>query len=346
MELQHRLVRQTINIAISKAIDDMRCNLKRSMRNLVDLGLLFSKSEKQKWFFSTAKKVISNRNNPYYPLISRVLADVDTETIKRVGLNLGYSSLIYGAHKIKKKRESMNYAIPWLLIFDIAESGPDYFHQLEKLLSEGRELGVYSYIFCIHQESDLFTLCEIAEQFDECFFAFELPSHLIIDKTAHSLGKIHNVVISVHSVNDDLNSEYTTHAFRVLKQNHCLYGYHLYYNEDNIGKVISPEYVSTAIELGSVFGVYIAADGVPAAYKEAAYHFVCQERGENGQPLIALDWFRDMEDISKMILSKDGYIPKNPIHKVRNEYIKAKESLTNSFPNLFQILKPTASPNS
>jgi len=59
-ELQHRLIMQTINIAVSKAMEDMKTNTKRSIRNLIDLGLLFSRSENQKWFFSTAKKVISN----------------------------------------------------------------------------------------------------------------------------------------------------------------------------------------------------------------------------------------------------------------------------------------------
>ena len=41
----------TTTDAVSKAMDDMRSDAKRSIRNLVDLGLLFSKSENQKQFF-------------------------------------------------------------------------------------------------------------------------------------------------------------------------------------------------------------------------------------------------------------------------------------------------------
>ena len=59
LELQHRLIRQSINIAVSKAMEDMMGNTRRSIRNLLDLGLLFSTSENQKWFFNAAKKVIA-----------------------------------------------------------------------------------------------------------------------------------------------------------------------------------------------------------------------------------------------------------------------------------------------
>jgi len=338
LELQHRLVRQAINIAISKAMEDMKGNTRRSIRNLIDLGLLFSKSENQKWFFSTAQKVIANPRNPYNSLVTRILSDVDNDTIKKVGLNLGYSSLIYGANKLKKRREDLGFMLPWLLIFDISESDPAIFHQMEHLIGEGKELGIYSYIICPHEKDDILSICEIAKRFEECLFVLKVPSGLILEQTAEFLGKIHNAMVSVQVTNMDFSCESDVNAFRLLKQNRCLYGFHVSYSENTIKQVTAPEYIRSAISLGNLFGTYIAENGVPDTCRDAVHAFACKERGEKGQPLITLEWFRDMRIISEKILSGNGYTAINLAERVYCEYIKAKDVVTKS---LFEILQST-----
>ena len=343
LELQHRLIRQTINIAISKAMEDMKGNTRRSIRNLLDLGLLFSTSENQKWFFNTAKKVIANPQNPYNALAARMIADVDHETIKKVGLNLGYSSLTYGAKKLRNWQVAMDCRFPWLVIFDISESRPDVFSRLEKLVYEGRELGIYSYILCPHEADDIVALCRIAKQFDECLFVFKISSALITDQTAMALGGIHNTAVSIQAEAADLKLENPANAFRILRQNRCLYGFHVTYNGDNMRSLTTPEYIRCAIELGSIFGIYIAGDGVSDACREAVYTFACKERGEFGQPLIALEWCNDMRNISEKILSGGGYMPIHLAEKAYDEYKKAKDALTYSLMEMIRSMQPCTS---
>lgn len=343
VELQHRLIRQTINIAVSKAIEDMKDNTRRSIRNLLDLGLLFSTSKNQEWFFNTAKKVISNPQNPYNALAARMIADVDHETIKKVGLNLGYSSLTYGANRLRNRQTAMDCQFPWLLIFDIFESHPDVFTLLEKLVHEGQELGIYSYILCPHKADDIVVLCGMAKQFDECLFVFKISPALITDQTAMALGGTHNTVASIQTEAADLKLESPATAFRILKQNRCFYGFHVAYNADNMRALITPEYIRCAIEFGNMFGLYIADDGVSDACREAVYTFACEERGEKGQPLIALEWFNDMRNISEKILSGGGYMPIYLAEKAYDEYKKAKDTLTNSLMEMIRSVQPCAS---
>lgn len=343
VDLQHRLIRQTIHIAVSKALEDMKSNTKRSIRNLIDLGLLFSHSGNQEWFFHTAKKVISNPRNPYNALAARMIADIDNETIKRVGLNLGYSSLIYGANKLRKHQSDMDCSIPWLLIFDVSESRADAFHKIEQFIREGQTLGIYSYVFCPHEENDISALCEIAKRFNECLFVFKASGTLITDQTAASLRGIQNAVVCVQTPGADLNYENVANAFRILKQNRCLYGFDVTYNEDNMEKVAAPEYIRSAIELGNLFGLYIAGDSVSDACRDAVYDFVCNERGECGQPLIALEWDRDMRTVSEKILSGDGYMSINLAAKAYCEYRKVKNALTNSLLEMLQKMQPCTS---
>lgn len=345
MELQHRLIRQTINIAVSKAIEDMKGNTRRSIRNLIDLALLFSQGENQKWFFKTAKKVISNPQNPYHALAARAVADIDNDTIKTVGLNLGYNSLIYGAGKLRKKQESMEFMLPWLLIFDVSDSQPDTFRHIENLIGGGQELGIYSYVFCPHEPNEIRPLCEIAKQFDECLFVFRVPSLLITEETIISLSERHNIAVSIQPENEDLSCDSSVKAFQILRQSRCLYGFHTTYNENNISKITAPDYIRSAIELGNLFGVYVADNSVTAECQETVYHFACNERGEKGQSLIALEWCRDIQNISTRILSGGGQLSVNLTERMYYEYIKVKEVLAKSLLEIFQSKRPTQAVN-
>ncbi len=330
MELQHRLARQAIDIAVSKGMEDMKSNAKRSIRNLVDLGLYFSKSDNQKQFFSVAQKVITNSRNPYHLLATRMISNVDNTTIKKVGLNLGYTSLIYGANKLKKRQADLMFPVPWLLILDVLESGSGFFQQMAHCIKEGQDLGIYSYIICPHEKGDILPLCEIAKRFDECLFICKVSADLISEKTAEALGRIHNAIISVQVTSTDFaaaHSEILEKAFRLLKQNRCLCGFHVRYNDENMGQVTAPEYIRSAISLGNLFGLYIADNGVSQQCKDTVYAFVCKERGINGQPLIVLDWLQDMRYISEKILSGDGYMKVNLAEIAYGEYKKAKDAL-------------------
>ena len=320
MDLQHRLARQTVNIAISKAIEDMENDTKRSIRNLIDLALLFSKSENQKKIFNTAKKVVSNPENPYNMLVSRMVSNIDNDTIKGVGMNLGYSSMIYGAKKLRNRQEAVGHPLPWFLILDFSHSSFDCFPKMENLIREKRDMGIYSYIVCPCEEKDIIALCEMAKGFDECFFVVKTAPSLITDQTARTLGKLHNTVVSVHAEKGDLSCPSCRNAFMKLKENLCFYGFHLYYNEDNREKTVSSEYISQAIEMGNLFGVYIADKGVSDICRKCVYDFVCNERGETGQPLILLEWFYDIHHISQKVLASSEHMATSPFKKTYIEY--------------------------
>ncbi|SHH99418.1 hypothetical protein SAMN02745823_01835 [Sporobacter termitidis DSM 10068] len=340
LEMEHRLVRQTINIAVSKAMEDMKSNTRRSIRNLIDLGLLFSNGENQEWFFNTAKKIAANPGNPYNALVARMVSNVNNDAIKKVGLNLGYSSLIYGAGKLRKKRDSFGLPLPWLLIFDISDPGPDYFHQMGQLIKEGRELGIYTYIACPQNKGDIPAVCDIAKSFEECLFILKVSAALISEKTAEALGKIHNAVVSVQSDGPDFDRGDIGEAHRLLRKNRCLYGYHVRYNEDTAKLVTAPEYIGAAIGTGSLFGVYIAEEGVPEACRDAVYDFACHTRGERGRPLLTFEWQRDIQNINQKIFSDGGSLPANLTQWLYGAYIRAKDVLTKPLLEILRGMRP------
>jgi len=308
LELQHRLIRQAINIAVSKALDDMRGNTRRSLRNLIELGLLFSRSENQRGFFGLVQRAVSEGNNRYYRLASRVIQDVNPDTLKTVGINLGYSSLVNGAHQLQKKQIAENCALPWMVIFDARRCGCVSFELLGRLISEGRKIGICTYVFRAGKQEEMLPFCSMAAGFEECMFFLEAPlGFLQSPETAECLGGFPNLAVAVDMACGDFGREDAQNAFSLLRKNRCLYGYRIDYGEEERAEAISRRLVSEAIGLGNVFGVYVPKIGVSAAARNEVFSEICSKRKEKGQPLILLDWVGDMRFIGEKIRSGMGY---------------------------------------
>lgn len=293
-DIDVRLARQAVGIAVSKAMEDVKGNARRGIRNLLDLGVLFSRTENQKWFFGVARQVVENPKNPYKALVTRAVRDIDGETIRRVGLNLGFNALTSGAKELRGKQEELGVSLPWML--DVGEDGgEDYAENLACCIDEGQALGIHSYALRILNPDHLARAVALAEQYEESFFAFRLPSSLIDDAAAERIALAHNVAVSVDVTADGDGED----AFRRLRQNRCLYGYFTTYREEDVPRVTSPQFIRWGIGEGCLFGAYQAAEGVTQRTKDRVYEFACRLRGESGQPLIALDWPRDLQYIGK-----------------------------------------------
>ncbi len=301
MELQHRLARKTIDIAVNKAIEDMKSNSKRGIRNLIDMGLLFLHSENQKWFLNAAKRVISNPKNPYNEFALRLIQNVDNKTIRTVGINLGCSGLTYGASRLAKRQPSTRCPVSWFMIFDLEEYPPETLLKMERAIYTARDAGAYCYLFRPRSEEDVINLCAIANRFGECLFVFYLPSCLITPKTTAIVSGCHNIVICVPLSGDDPDDETEAEAFRILRQNGCLFGFCVSYGENNIKKVTSPHFIGAAIKTGSIFFAYLSESGTTETCADDVYRFACRIRGEHGEPVIPLEWRRDMQYIGSML---------------------------------------------
>ncbi len=303
MDFHHRLTRKAIDIAVTKILNDMKTNTRRSVRNLVDLGALFSGSENQKTFFADAKKVLSNPNNPYNDFAYRIVSEVDNETVKTVGLNLGYSSLIFGADRLRKKQTALGNPIPWILVNNVEKPQLQSLPAIESLIDDGRALGIFSHIFRLHNSEDIICLMQIAEHFEECFFVLDAPASLIDSTGASAVSQAHNVLFSIRPSDNDAFSDETENAFNILKRARCLYGFSVLYDDENTRLITSEQYISHAITRGAAFIVYVPAVGASPGCQRDMYAFVQKTRGADGSPVIPLEWRQDMRVVSERIKS-------------------------------------------
>lgn len=343
LELQYELARQIISIAVSKALNDIQTNTKRSILNLLDLGLLFSHSETQKWFFHTAKQVITTPANPYNSLISRMVSDVDHETIKTFGINIGYSSLTYGANKLKSKQKTLGLKLPWFLIFDMSSDAGfgDAISEIPRWINQGQELGIYCFGFSFINEKNLPILCEIMKQSRECAFVIEITPSLITSQNAAYFKEVHNAVIVVKDANMELYGSKYADAFHLLRKHRCLYGYSLYCSDTTFDQVISHQNITAAITQGNAFCIFRADSELSPANKEHLYQFVCHERSSHGQPLVCFDWALDTAFISEKIFSEARCLILSSAEKSKRNFLDKKSFIGVSLLELIRIYQLT-----
>ena len=96
------LTRLLIENTVDRALRDMERDAHRSLRNLVDLALTFSKGTFERHFLTLCRSMLENETSPYYQLLDRALRTCDRQTLKTFGINVGYEACSKGARRIRE----------------------------------------------------------------------------------------------------------------------------------------------------------------------------------------------------------------------------------------------------
>lgn len=83
-----------------RAIDDVRRDGLRQLRNYVDLCAFLAKHPLARTFFSYAQMVLEEPDTPYYTLTKRLIDTVSENTLCTVGVNFGFVSMLHGSKKL------------------------------------------------------------------------------------------------------------------------------------------------------------------------------------------------------------------------------------------------------
>ena len=133
------------------------------------------------------RDILDDPDSNWYKLIMRVIKDTDREVVKTVFTNFLLNAAIKGWGELEKNKEKYGYDIPFTILVDPTTAcnkkcigcwAADYnkalnlsFEQLDKLFTEGKELGIYFYIMTggepLVRKNDILKL---AEKHDDCVF--------------------------------------------------------------------------------------------------------------------------------------------------------------------------------
>lgn len=294
---KQEITRAILQTTIRRYLADIRSDPDRSMRNLIDLGMNFSKGRFQKRFFDTARKMLENEKSPYYTLVKNTVAAVDQERLQTFGINLGYNSCTYGAGIIRENEAAFGFNIPWSILFSVTGE-PDTINadDLSHVISEGRELGIYTYLI-FSRETDPFALADLFEEYSDCaFLLFVIPA-TVGEREADALAVYRNLMVVV-----DAGETGFSHTAELLGERRMLFGASLPYSDADFATVLSGAWMEAADTVPYYpFTFFLPAAGASAATRAAVQEYVQQTRGEQRYPHIPLELYGDLLCIDTVV---------------------------------------------
>lgn len=273
----HDLTRLLIEGAVGRALKQVQRDPHRSLRNLVDLGLVFTNAQLQRTVLQLTHNMLEPEDSAYYELLDLLAQKVDHETLKTFGTNVGYEGLTRGVKMIHQK----DYHIPWTL--GIRLDGPDV-ERARDLVRQGKELGIYVYSI-LSGQMELSALRELLEEEPHCAFCLLTTGENLLNQGLEPLDGARNLYISV------LADEPGLEAAEVLSAGGFLYGIHVRYDGP---ECIAPERLERYLDYRPAVVSLLPASQEALARSRDLYEQVKALRLQRKYPYLLLDLVGDL----------------------------------------------------
>lgn len=217
---QNTLNRSLIQAIVKRAIHHIQENPEREMRNLIDLGKMFAKGHFQKEFFEAAGLELEKNNSLYYKIASSTIQKTDNNYLLTFGMNLGYNSLTYGAQQIRDIEDEAGFNVPWAVFVTLSGEGRLTVRQLDRVIEQNKEIGIFSYIIRIHKSFDrLKELSAVLGRHEDCAFVLLTePESLLSADLLDDICKPENILVGLRINTGDAKAvSKATAAVRRLK---------------------------------------------------------------------------------------------------------------------------------
>ncbi len=294
---------------IRKTLNEIQDSPQRSIRNLIDMALHFTKGGFQKHFFATAQTMLQNENSGYYKLITDCVNNIDHQRIIDFGINIGYNSFFDGAKTIRTIEKQKNYNIPWCLTLTV--NGQDYIENEEKyhsIIRQGMETGIYTWIIrCIGRPDYIIS---IAKEFTDCAFVLICQPWEISYAVLDEANETNNIMFAVNYAN------HISDACRLLRKRKYLYSVLYNYSDDNVSEITSDEFLPNIENLHPVFTVFVGDKKCSNDTRKAVYQYICDARNRQKYSTGLWDFYYDnmyvdsiiSEDCCSAFVSESGRV--------------------------------------
>lgn len=246
-----------------------------------------------------------------------------------------------GLPKIGEMKNKHECNVPWAILIDPTSAcnlkctgcwAAEYntstslsFELLDRVINEGKELGIYMYIFSggepLVRKKDLIKL---AEKHSDCMFLAFTNATLVDEDFAEELARVGNFVLAISiegfEAETDMRRGKGTYnkvieSMDILKKHRVGYGFSTCYHKYNTEIVGSDEYLDLMIQKGCLFGWYftympIGKDAVvDLLAKPEQREFMYQQvhKFRSTKPIFLMDFWNDGEYVEGCIAGGRNY---------------------------------------
>ncbi|MFA5851686.1 MAG: radical SAM protein [Spirochaetales bacterium] len=307
----------------------VRENPRKNFPRLVSRAILLDRSRLHAPLLASIEKIASDEENNWNRMIFSALREIDPifqkKFLTNLMLNAGFFSIV---ERLKvQKREGCN--IPWAILMDPTEAcnlrcegcwAADYasmasmeLGQLDRIIREGKALGIYLYIFSggepLMRKADLFSL---ADKHSDCVFLAFSNGTLVDEQFAEDSRRVGNLALamSIEGFETETDMRRGKGSFRaivaamdLLKSRGVPFGFSTCYHHYNAEVVGSSEYVDFLVEKGCRFGWYFtymplgknARLDFLASPEQREFMYRKVREFRNTKPIFLLDFWNDGE---------------------------------------------------
>lgn len=291
---KHDLTRTIIESAVDRALRDMEKDAHRSVRNLVDLALTFSKGRFERHFLEICRRMLESEGSPYYTALDRALDRVDRQTLKIFGVNLGYEGCSKGARRIRETEAQAGFNVPWALTMFAGREGLSRIY-IQRMISEGTALGIHVYLLVDRGLSGP-ELEQLLQDNKTCAFVVFTSGARSADWDLSRLRCQHNLMISVEA-----DQPLALELCQALTEERMLYAVHRQYNAQSAQPVLEPAQMEALEALGPLFVLLYPAQGVAQQVRCAMHRRVEACRNAQSYPFGLIELSEDLLAIDQII---------------------------------------------
>lgn len=296
-----KLTRAWIEVAVEQAIRNIKDDPERAIRKLVDLGLDASQGAFQKSILQVAQTMLADERSAYYPLMQRVVTQINPGQIQTFGLNVGLNGCQVGAEKIRQQEAALGCNIPWAFRMDMGETpSADWPTLLNRLVCQSQALGSYVY-FLVGEAALSPQVMEVVKAYPDCAFALLVPGEAITPALAERWAQIHHAMLSIGSVDTLAQGAAAT----ILRNCKALYATHTLLSPSHWQQQVSEAALAQIEEWAGVFHFLLPAPGMDAATLEALRLRTVEIRKGQRYAYVIMNLDSDLWEIDKGI-SGDG----------------------------------------
>lgn len=291
---------------------------------------------------NAVRKVLDEPDSSMYKLIMNIFRDVDTDVIKKVFENFIVNANLIGFPREAELSRKYGCNVPWAILMDPTTAcnlrctgcwAADYgkslsmsYDELSDIIRQGKELGVYMYLFSggepLTRKTDIIRLCE---EHNDCQFLAFTNGTLIDADFAREMLRVKNFIpaISVEgfeAATDARRGEGTYQAVMAamarLKAYKLPFGVSCCYTSQNIDSLSSEEFFDHIIDCGAKFAWFfhympVGVDAVTELLprpeqREHMYRKIREYR--QTKPIFSIDFQNDGEFVGGCIAGGRSYL--------------------------------------
>lgn len=275
-----------------RAVDDIRRGGFRQLRNYVDMCAALAAKPRYKAFFAYAQKALERTDSCYYSLIQRLLDTVEEDRICTVGVNLGFSGLIYGASRMKQQSEEDGEPFSWITAARCGDPA------LCEAVPQAEARGSFVWLLDATQ-TDPRQAAPLAAANPQSAFGVLADPQGLTPEAIDALYPCENLAVLPLLPGPAISDEAAA-AVRELRRRKMLYAPAVLLDDAAAQTALAPDWLACLAQ-ETLFCLYARRPGLAAESSRRLRRGIVDSRMETGTPILLLDWEEDVHLINRTL---------------------------------------------